>query len=889
MFLNVNVGRKTLFQMRRTRFNKTPNPAPPLWIQMDSEQRIQDLEQQVRELTRVVRDLSESVERQGAETNERDAEARIAPRASGKARRAKQRPPRPKRGNLKANVAKYLGGEAGDSLETRVGGIWLVRVAVVMTMTAAILGARLTIYSETMTPAMKLAVLYAVSAAAIFYGLFLRDNRNFFPQTVLGSGLAGVYFTTYSAFFMEGMRVSTDHRFALPILLFCLAVITIVCHVRKSQTVTGIALFLVYYTVIVSCLGGKSAENMFYALFTCAAMSLIALAFHAMHRWLLFSWGALIATHLTYLYFFLSKPFGLEMSDHDYFWLSNGFLTLFYFSFAFAGIVDARKTGEYRRGVAQMAGVNSFIYLVLMWIAVRRNYVEWEWAFRLGITAELLFMAVFAGFTGPRKNYLCQIYAAKSIVMFTLALQAYFSGATLMVAMSVECLGLAFSYQRSGVVMFKGMELGLLLIAFLGSVVHVKAAGEIQTGVITLPMNWFCCAGSSIAFMIVSWFYRHFVRRIKPEDRIVGSQWALADSFIDIRSSTAAMLHAAAAALILLCVTIIDQGDNPLLPYFLAGEGVLMTLAGFATRTPQIEVGGVLLIVAAHVCHHAFLIFGMPGFEIQPYYILDTVLLASVTYLGAYFWERYLRHAKGGRPWEHNFVAALPYLAATYMLTTLIGRQYSGIHVALAQNTIGVVLLLVGVLTRYTGVKASGVLAFIIGGMTMCNGLFIFHDAFQNEPDFPLYFSIYLLTFVLSERLFIVLQRQESLPSKGEDLLRSLLAATFAAFGLLGFTVYMSPEYATPAWLALAATTVLLGVIFRESRYRWISMALFAASVGRAFAYDLRKLPLEYQFLSFAMLGILLLIISWGYSRYRKKLLQPKKEERENDASHQEG
>jgi hypothetical protein len=218
-------------------------------------------------------------------------------------------------------------------------------------------------------------------------------------------------------------------------------------------------------------------------------------------------------------------------------------------------------------------------------------------------------------------------------------------------------------------------------------------------------------------------------------------------------------------------------------------------------------------------------------------------------------------------------VAALPYLAATYMLMTLIDRQFTGIHVALTQNTLGVILLLVGVLTRYTGVKASGLLALGIGGATLYSGLYVLYHAFPEAPDFVFYFSLILITFVVSERLFVVLQHQERVPSRGEDLLRSLLVAVAVVFGVLGFSLYAAPERVTLIWLALAVVAVLFGVAFRESRYRWAGIALFGLAIARAFAFDLLNLSLPYQFLSFAALSIPLLVISWGYARYRRRML----------------
>jgi hypothetical protein len=835
---------------------------------MDSEKRIQDLEKQVKELAETVRRLL--AEREGETGPAVPGPARPAkePRPSRKQKPRRVLPP-----DVRKNVDKVLGGEAGETLETRIGGIWLSRVAAVIVMTTIALGARETIYSEVLGPWEKLAIVYGVGAVAIVYGLIRYRSPNYFPQTILGTGLAGVYFATYAAFFVQGMAVFPTRAAAVPALLVCLLLIVVVAHGRRSQTVAGISLFLVYYTVVVSCMGGKAAENIQYALVTCAMLAVVALAFHAAHRWLLFTWAALIATYLTYVFYFLAKPAGLEMADGEYFWLSNGFLTLCYVVFSLACIIDARKTGEYRRGVAQMSGVNSFIYLVLVWIAIRQHYVEFEWAFRLGIAAGLLLLAVLANVTGPRRNYLFQIFVAKAVIMLTLALQAYFSGEKLMVAMALECLGLAFSYKRSGIVMFKVMEMALLLITFAGCLVHVKTAGGIPLGAFLLRSNWFCCAGSAVALVAVAWFYERFVWRIRPEHRVVKSQWFLADTFLDVSSTTAALLHAAAAALILLTITIIDRGSDPLLPYYLAGEGVLMGLAGFLLGTPQVEVGGVLLLVASHVCYHAFLSLGRPGFEQQPNYALYTVFVALFTYVGAYLWEGYLRRIKGGKPWEHHAVAALPYLAATLMLVRLIGRELEGMHAPLAQNVLGVMVLMVGVLTRYTGVKASGLLALAFGGGALFGRLYVLHEPYAEQPGFLFFLIFVLATYVAAERIFVVFQHQERVPSKAEDVFRFVLIGAAAALGILGANRYGPAQYRTLYWLALAVAAVVLGAVFRESRYRWIALILFGAAIVRAFAFDLRKLAPLYQFLSFAAMSVPLLIVSWAYSRYRQKEL----------------
>ena len=848
---------------------------------MDPEKRIEELEKQVKELTEAVRGLAPERRPAAAASSEAAPDPPQPP--EGRRHKARQ----VFRQDLRRNVDKVLGGEAGDTMETRIGGIWLSRITMVLLGTVVVLGARVTIYSEVLTPLHKVGIVYGASLVGVIYGLLWWRSRDLFAQTILGAGLAGLYFATYATFFVQGMRIFTSYAHAAPLLVASLLVIVPVIHWRRSQTAAGITMFLVYYTVVASCMGGQSAAHIAYALLTCSILAVAALWFHASHRWLLFTWAALIATLATYLYFFYSKPEGLAISDRDYFWLSNGFLTLCYVVFSLACIVDARKTGEYRRTVAPMSGVNSGVFLTLTWFAIRDQYPAEQWLFRIGVALMLVVFAVLAETSGPRRNYLFQIFIAKAVIMFTLALQAYFSesGDKLMVAMAIECLALAFSFKRSGVVAFKVLGLALLIITFVGCLSQVKAPGALEIGAYAIPKNWFCCVGSAGAFMVVAWFYEQFVSRVKPEDRVVSGQWFLADTFVDARSATAAMLYAAAASLILLTITIIDLGDDPRLPYLLAAEGVLMGLIGFVVRTPQVEVGGVLLLVAAHVCYHAFLALGIPGFVDQSGYVPYTTAVALFTYLGAYLWERYLRRLRGGKAWEHHFVAAVPYLAATFMLTTLLAGKLAGMHVPLAQTALGLLLLLVGSMTRYPGVKASGVLAFIIATATCYKGLYTFEDSLTQHTHFLPYFVLFLVTYAMGERLFVVLEFQERRPSPIEDLIRTLFVAAAALVGALGLRLHAAPEYLTLYWLGLAVSIIVMGALSRESRYRWAALILFGASIVRAFAYDLRKLDPLYGFLSFGGLALATLVVTRSYSRYRQKRLKRAAAEAAEDAT----
>jgi hypothetical protein len=820
---------------------------------MDVEKRIEELEAQVRLLSdelRRARHEEAPGRGKGAAPNQEGALVR----------------------EVRGKIDRALSAENIDQIESRIGTVWFSRLTSVLIMTALALGTQATFAAEQLTPMWKALVLFGVAIGLSGYGLLFRRTQEAFAEVMLGCGLAVLYYATYAVFYVEQVRLVPVPWLGVPALLACLAAMGVTAHRLRSQTVAGMGVFLAYYTVVVSASQAPTLAGVVYALSTCGALAVLSLAFHVAHRWMLFSWAVLLATHGTYLYFFWFKPRDLAVDDHTYFWISNGFLTLCYLAFSATCILDARKTGEYRKGVGPMSGVNSFIYLVLIWFAVRGNYIEYEWAFRTATALMLTGLAFLAHYTGPPRNYLFQIFAAKSIIMFTLALQAYLSGEKLLVAMAVECLGLAFSYRRSGVVMFKVMGLGLLGVTFVGCLLSVRMPGHMDIFGHLVPANWFCAIGAALVFTVTAWYYEKFVRRFMPEDRTTKGQWFLADTPLDLHNMSLAIVHAAAAALIVLTITIMELGDHTALPYYLALGGVIMAVWGLVLRTPQIDVASVLLIAAAHVCFHLFLWWAplVDGFEIQPRFGLYTTLLAAFTYIGALAWERYLtRYVKGGSDLEHHVIASLPYLAATFMLTTLIRIKLPLLYVPAAQGALGMALLLTGSITRYNGIKASGVLALALGSLSFYLG-FYGEAPLYREPHYLVYLALFLLTFAGSERLFVVLQRFERVPSKLEDLLRTVLVGGAVVMGMTGLYVYNDDW---PLFLHLLAYTFIvfaLGAAFREGRYRWGAIFMIAVICVLAFARFEEIAPL-YRFVIFGAAAGVTLLMSWSYARSRRK------------------
>ena len=68
-------------------------------------------------------------------------------------------------------------------------------------------------------------------------------------------------------------------------------------------------------------------------------------------------------------------------------------------------------------------------------------------------------------------------------------------------------------------------------------------------------------------------------------------------------------------------------------------------------------------------------------------------------------------------------------------------------------------------------------------------------------------------------------------------------------------------------WAIYAAMLAAVGFVRRSSATRWASLALFALTIIKAMLVDLAELQQLYRIIVFFVLGILLLLVAWGYHK----------------------
>jgi uncharacterized membrane protein len=78
-------------------------------------------------------------------------------------------------------------------------------------------------------------------------------------------------------------------------------------------------------------------------------------------------------------------------------------------------------------------------------------------------------------------------------------------------------------------------------------------------------------------------------------------------------------------------------------------------------------------------------------------------------------------------------------------------------------------------------------------------------------------------------------------------------------------------------WMGYGAMLMVVGFWRRSAFVRWQALTLIAVTTSKVFIYDVSQLDRGYRILSFIVLGIILLAISFGYQRDWLKLSRASK------------
>ena len=233
--------------------------------------------------------------------------------------------------------------------------------------------------------------------------------------------------------------------------------------------------------------------------------------------------------------------------------------------------------------------------------------------------------------------------------------------------------------------------------------------------------------------------------------------------------------------------------------------------------------------------------------------------------------------------------------------------QFSDHWITIAWAVEAVILTFVGFSLGREEIRYGALFVLAIALMR----LFALDTNIRSIVDHTILFNVRVMTYVVVIASAVVMQGlyMRGTPSSGEKnavvalgalwniLLLAILSLEVSAFfekkiallreaavskGENWYNVYDTGEYRrllnqgnvslSVLWALYASLALVVGMIRKSKSARWGALILFGITLVKVFFVDLASLPTVYRFISFMVLGVLLLAGSYLYYRNQKRL-----------------
>jgi Predicted membrane protein (DUF2339) len=729
--------------------------------------------------------------------------------------------------------------EAAESWELVVGTSWLNKLGVLV----FVIGVALLVgYSIAhVGPAGRVLIGYLLSAALLVGGVVLerREPYRTYAYGLIAGGWAGIYFTAYAMHALDAARIVESPLVGT----LCLAAVAtgMIAHslMFRSQATTALAYVVAYATLVLTPLTG-------FSLVASVPLAISVLVVGQRFGWSNVSALGLASTYLLFVVRGHGPGDALldPQSATPYLMLGTYWLT-----FEIADLTTLRRSGP---AVSPLFALNAIGVLGAGFTELPSNDAgAWSW-FLAGVGAAYLVAAIVRarfvpppspepGDTAPR--------------VFTSAHGAV----CLAAALAAGSASLRFSGPREVLALLVEAE----LLVGAGIVLHdvyVRWVGA-ATGILVTVSAWTLAAGPAsvmsgwpgapltftpaVALVAAAWYAnREWIGRqsLRPGWVEYGYSWAASALGLLLIVREFAPRHVGLPALVMAAV-LVEAGLRRAREYrgqaYLAvavATLFLVILFGIDRRVPPADVW---LILPAAVAITAWLAFRLHAWT-PP----------SVE----------LRLAAGS-------LAGL----ATLLLAILEWQVASPDAVGPVWTVSAVVLLMAGARWRVAGLRFLAYAWAFVGAMRSFRPIAAPGPATAGEVAWMgVVIALLFAASLISRRM---IRASSGGPgADGEDVIRLGLSVTASILLAALIVVEVRPTVVTLAWGLEGLGLLAAGFLGRERVLRLSGLALLFVCILKLFVYDLSALAPLPRIFSFVVLGLVLLAVSWTYTRYREQI-----------------
>ena len=344
-------------------------------------------------------------------------------------------------------LAKAAPAEKG-SFEMRLGTYWLVRIGIVMVLTALVFFGNLAYHTfiSKLGPAGKVSLLYLASASLLVAGGWwqrkaAKESLKNYAQVLFAGGLAAVYFTTYAGHHIPQLRIIESPGLDGALLLAWAGFMVWVADHKKSEVLALFAVGLAYYTSIITRVG-------YFTLYSNLVLTAAAVFFLVRNRWATLTFGSLVATYAGYAFWrFFNGSEWHWASPEQGLWTGTYFLISYWVLFTAAVFLsrDEKFAGQNRAGFLTMNNGAFFSGFLLTMLQVNTGGF---WKFALIFGTVLLGLAEVARRVLAAEPLAKNAYLTQGLLLVTVGLITKFAGLQLAMILAAESVVLLVTGQQ---------------------------------------------------------------------------------------------------------------------------------------------------------------------------------------------------------------------------------------------------------------------------------------------------------------------------------------------------------------------------------------------------------------------------------------------------------
>ena len=726
-----------------------------------------------------------------------------------------------------------------ESFEVRLGTYWLPRIGIAALLTGMVFFAAY--ITPRLTVPQKVAVGYLACAVLGGLGLWLEKRMPQFARILQAGSLALAYFVTYAAHFVEAFRVIYSPTLALTLLTLVVVAIVAVAQERQSATLAGMALFFGYYTSVISGVTG-------FTLASNAVLALAALFFLARNRWVHISYGAVLATYLTYMIWVWQLNRWGEL-DHllwgsgylapGDFRLRAAFLSLYWLLFAVGGLILARDSlaSAERSGLLTL---NNLFFFLLFTLLMRHAYPESQWQFQFCFGGALLIASAIAYQRFAPERSVMDTLFVQGLLVATLGLMSYFKGVQLIAALALESvfiLMLARWVRSKWVSAIGGLA---FLIAYLRAWDgYPDQDYSAIYGALFVAAVGFACARLA--------------------------RWG-AEEAAQKEVNRPALVFAFFSAILAMGVAR-EYFNAGTVAWAFTGGAIVVAIIGAALCTREV-------LWASHVpllC--AFGSFFLARFDLldDRWTLAQSLALVAVTLGFGVFLRRRTDQAVRA---EDSPPAAAPsaIVFVPYAFVATVAAVVATVDHAPERWLLSVLAVETLLLILAAGTVGEGTYA-VLSLIPLATGTIDYLASGKASPGS--WWANALVAVVLlciAQRVAKMRGEAFRLSKELQRLIPALIVVAITALAVVTLRRLVAREFLTASWSVCGFALLALGFAAKERSYRVAGLIVLGLSLGRALLYDLARLEVVYRILSFIGLGVILLVLAFLYTKNREKI-----------------